>query len=732
MTLNNQDLNECDKEPIHIPSAIQPHGFFLAVDINSMTIIAASSNISLFFAFSTQQILSQPLYTFFPFLFQWLQEEKHAAKPLPKIFTIESFQYIFSIHRNNMTLILEAEPALNADLFPDTLAQSLVNETIGLTKASSINELCQQGALALQRLSGFGRVMSYRFDENFNGWVNAEANTTPMESYLNHHFPAGDIPAQARELYRTNLIRYIPNAAYVPVPLQSIVSEPINMSQSTLRSVSPIHLEYLRNMDVASSMSLSIIVDGKLWGLFACHHPSPLVLAYTIRYYCEMFIGLFNALIQEKLSNESSQLFFRLKNRYSVLKEAFQTLTDQSDLHTAFTSLGSSWLEAMESDGVCLLQNYECTVFGTVPPNSYIRELSSLIDPLHEKDLFVSHSLGDILLTGSISGVLSLIISHNPRTEIIWFRREWVKILKWAGNPDKATLIDQSQRISPRKSFETFTIEQRGKSIPWTPSHLLAVQLYKELGSIVELDNVNRTLKHQNQILIQQGKMAMMGEMIGAISHQWKQPLNALSILIDSLTALIDECDRNPKMIADIKQKSMQKIAFMSETMDAFRNFFKPDAVQISFSIHQMIHEVYNELIPQLHAHNIEFRVDGDAALIYGFPNEFKQVILNLLVNADDALMEKNVNSPFIHCTVEKKDTEIYLYVSDNGGGIPTEYLEAIFTPYFSTKKYGTGRGLGLYLSKLIMEEHFSGKINAINTSNGTCFILTFAAVHNL
>lgn len=726
MTLNDQDLNECDKEPIHIPSAIQPHGFFLSVDVKTMTIVAASSNIDLFFTFSTQQILSQSLYTFFPSLHQWLQEENNAAKSLPKIFTVESSLYIFSMHRNTDTLILEAEPALNADLFPDTLAQSLVNETISLTKASSIDELCHLGALALQQLSGFGRVMSYRFDENFNGWVNAEAKIPHMESFLNHHFPAGDIPAQARELYRTNLIRYIPNATYIPIPLQSIVSEPIDMSQSTLRSVSPIHLEYLRNMDVESSMSLSIIVDGKLWGLFACHHPSPLPLAYTIRHYCEMFIGLFNALIQERLSNESSQLFFLLKSRYSVIKEAFQTLTDQSDLHTAFRALGASWLEAMESDGVCLLQNGECSTFGEVPKNSHIKELSSLIDPFHKNDIFVSHSLGDIFLADSISGVLSLIITHNPRTEIIWFRREWVQTITWAGNPDKATLIDHSQRISPRKSFEAFTIEQRGKSIPWEKSHILAVQLYKELGFIVELDNANRSLKHQNQLLIQQGKMAMMGEMIGAISHQWKQPLNALSILIDSLSVLIDECDRNPKMVADIKQKSMEKIAFMSETMDAFRNFFKPDGAKNSFSIAQMVHEVYNQLLPQLHTHNIEFKIDGDAALIYGSPNEFKQVILNLLVNSYEALMEKNVETPFIHCTLEQKDTETYLHICDNGGGIPPEYIEAIFTPHFSTKKFGTGRGLGLYLSKLIIEEHFGGKISAINTPDGTCFVLTF------
>lgn len=729
MTLNNQDLNECDKEPIHIPSAIQPHGFFLSVDVNTMTIVAASSNIDLFFTFSTQQILSQSLYTFFPFLHQWLQEENNAAKSLPKIFTVESSLYIFSMHRDNTSLILEAEPALNADLFPDTLAQSLVHETIRLTKASSIDELCHLGALALQHLSGFGRVMSYRFDEDFNGWVNAEANTPHMESYLNHHFPSGDIPAQARELYRTNLIRYIPNATYIPVPLQSIINEPIDMSQSTLRSVSPIHLEYLRNMDVASSMSLSIIVDGKLWGLFACHHPSPLPLAYTIRHYCEMFIGLFNALIQERLSNESSQLFFRLKSKYSVIKEAFQTLSDQSNLHTAFKALGASWLEAMESDGVCLLQNGECSTFGEVPPNSSIRELSSLIDPFHKNDLFVSHSLGDIFLADSISGVLSLIITHNPRTEIIWFRREWVQILKWAGNPDKAVLIDHSQRISPRKSFEAFTIEQRGKSIPWEKSHILAVQLYKELGSIVELDNVNRSLKQQNQLLIQQGKMAMMGEMIGAISHQWMQPLNALSLLISNLSMTFDKNINDSKTVTDIKQKSMDKIEFMADTIHSFRNFFKPDRTKIFFPVMQMIHEVNDQLLPQLKVNNVELNIDENELQIYGVPNEFKQIIMNLLINAHDALIEKKIQNPIIRCTIARGEASTILQICDNAGGILPEHLEAIFTPYFSTKMSETGRGLGLYLSKLIMEEHFGGTISVVNTDEGACFRLNFLAL---
>jgi light-regulated signal transduction histidine kinase (bacteriophytochrome) len=467
---------------------------------------------------------------------------------------------------------------MNPDLFPDYLAQSVIDETITLTSASSIEGLCHRGALALQRLSGFGRVMAYRFDEEYNGSVIAEGKIPEMESYLDHHFPASDIPAQARELYRTNLIRYIPDATYTPVPLISLLPYPIDMSQSSLRSVSPIHLEYLRNMEVASSMSLSIIVEGKLWGLFACHHPYPLPLAYTIRRYCEMFIRIFNALIQEKIANEASQTFFRLKDRYATLKDAFQTLSDHSSVHESFRALGGIWLDALESDGVCLLQNDDISVFGTVPETSEIQALSDQIDALHVNDLYASGSIATTINNLSFpEAIQSLKYYHRPPPphRILWFRREWVQTLKWAGHPDKAATIDPTQRISPRKSFETFTQEQRGKSIPWSTSHLLSAELYKELGSIIELDTTNRIMKRHNQLL-QQGKMAMMGEMIGAIAHQWNQPLNALSLLISGLSELIDETNIDPKSLLEVKQIGLEQIRFMSETITAFRNFFQP------------------------------------------------------------------------------------------------------------------------------------------------------------
>lgn len=732
MTNDNHDLTECDKEPIHIPSAIQPHGFFIAIHPHNEQIISVSMNMDLFFTFSAHAMIDQPLGTFFPLLSEWITTWENNLTPLPHVFALaharEATRFIITMHQTDQCIILEGEPAQKADLFPDYLAQSVMNEAINLSSAKNLRELCRLGVVSLQRLSGFGRVMVYQFDEEYNGCVTAEAKIASMHSYLDHHFPAADIPVQARELYRINMIRFIPTATYEPVLLQSTSKQPIDMSQSILRSVSPIHLEYLRNMSVGASMSLSIIVNGKLWGLFACHHPISMSIAPTIRRYCEMFIRLFNSLLQEKITNQNSQAFFRLQNRHSSLKEAFPALAYQSNIHNAFTTLGQLWLDALESNGVCLLQEGTVSVYGTVLETSNIIALSKRINPLRTNGLYSSSSLAtdlpDIFVSPTIAGVLSLVISHQPYTEIIWFRKEWMRELKWAGDPKKV-LTDSTQRINPRLSFETLVLLQKGKSQAWTNPHILAAELYKEFGTIIELNSALHAMERQKQLLIQQEKMAMMGEMIGAITHQWNQPLNALSLLISGLSELIEETKLNPESLTEIKQIGMSKIRFMSETIDSFRTFFQPDRTVRSFSIIQSIQEVSNHLLPQLKQHNIHLIIDQDSTKIVGYPNEFKQVILNLLSNAHDVLCDKKIQNPWIKCTIKEDENTYKISICDNGGGIDSHAISKIFLPYFSTKEQDKGRGIGLYLSKLIIEEHFNGSISVHNEKEGACFTLT-------
>lgn len=729
----HHDLVECENEPIHIPSAIQPHGFFLAVSPENGRIIAASTNIDRFFTFSAEAMAGEKLSTFFPLLSQWALDHPRETSPLPEIFplshTREHSHFVIHTFDSGPWRILEGEPAMHDDLFPDSLPQSVINEAITLTAATSIEELCSLGTHSLRRLSGFGRVMAYRFDEEYNGCVIAETRLLEMDSYLDHHFPASDIPSQARELYRTHLIRYIGDAAYCPVPLLSTVRDPIDMSGSHLRSVSPIHLEYLHNMGVGASMSLSIIVEDQLWGLFACHHPVPLPLSATRRRYCEMFIRLFNALIQEKLNNDASEAFFRLKNRHSALMEASRSFIEYSDIHEVFSRLGPLWLEALESDGVCLHRHGATTLYAITPDLSSIAPLCDLLDPLHQDGLYSTPSLSEsfpaLSLGEPIAGILSLIISHQPPTRILWFRKEWVQELKWAGNPDKA-LIDASQRISPRQSFETLILQQRGRSRPWSPAQLSAARLYKEFGAIVQLDDMQRRMERQNRLILQQGKMAIMGEMIEAIAHQWNQPLNALSLLVSGLTEVIEIADSERKELEEIKQMGMAKITFMSETIEAFRNFFKPDRVPRPFLIRESILDVSRHLLPQLPQNGIALTIDGESGTVEGYENEFKQVILNLLVNASEALTSQNIKEPWIRCTIKQSDTTITLSICDNAGGINPDHLNQIFTPHFSTKGEEMGRGIGLYLSKMIIEEHFAGVITVYNTKEGVCFELIF------
>ncbi len=730
MNTGNADLDQCAQEPIHIPSAIQPHGFFLAIDPESERIIAASDNLDRFFTFSAQSIIGKLLAASFPDLSTWIQTSGSA--PLPALFTLSkksgNGRFVVTLHRTPNYLILEGEPAVQEDELPDHLAQSLIEEVIGLSAASSVEELCSLGARSIWRLSGFDRVMAYRFEEDFHGCVIAEAKTARMDTYLHHHFPASDIPAQARELYRRNLIRYIADASYTPVALISSAAEPIDMSDSHLRSVSPIHLEYLRNMDVASSMSLSIVINGELWGLFACHHSAPTRLSSATRRYCENFIRVFNALLQDKLNAETSHRFFRLKNHHDTLKEAFQSLCDHSGPMFAFQTLAASWLHALDSDGVCMIFQEETSSFGTTPHATEIQALSTMINPLRTDGIYCSASLGTDFpaLTPSepLAGVVSILVSHTPRCELLWFRQEWIRELTWAGNPDKTLQSDAALRISPRKSFEAFTVLQEGKSRPWTPSHLQILPLYKDFGPILQLYTARQTMMRQDQLLIQQAKMAMIGEMIDAIAHQWSQPINSLSLLISGLSYMTDNGSLDAKQLRKIQQQGMDKIYFMVDTLDAFRNFFKPDQSRHSFSMTQSIREVADLFMQQFKLLGVELTIDDDPALIMGYSNEFKQIILSLLANANDALRDRKIPHPQIRCRIEHRSEDLTLRISDNAGGIDEAYQEKIFAPHFSTKEYGSGSGL--YLARLIIEEHFGGTITVANDEYGACFTLTF------
>ncbi len=251
-------------------------------------------------------------------------------------------------------------------------------------------------------------------------------------------------------------------------------------------------------------------------------------------------------------------------------------------------------------------------------------------------------------------------------------------------------------------------------------------QINEKLGEMV--DKAVGEVRSKDRLLIQQSKMAAMGEMIGAIAHQWRQPLNALGLIIQDLKVSFMLNDLSKENMDKITGESMDQIKYMSKTIDDFRNFFRPDKPKAPFSVKEAVADVLKIASSGLENNYVSVETDycGEDLLVDGYENEFKQVILNLISNAKDATVEHNsdLTDRKIKISLSKHNQEAILSVSDNGGGIKDEVLEKIFEPYFTTKEQGKGTGIGLYMSKMIVEDNMLGKLSAVNDGNGAKFLV--------
>ncbi len=253
--------------------------------------------------------------------------------------------------------------------------------------------------------------------------------------------------------------------------------------------------------------------------------------------------------------------------------------------------------------------------------------------------------------------------------------------------------------------------------------HQLNTYLLDEVEAQVKLKmDVQQKLDEQEALLHQQSKLAAMGEMIGAIAHQWRQPLNALSMNIQNLEEDFDEGLVDSAFVKAFIAKNRKTILFMSKTIDDFRNFFRTDKEKHDFSLREAIGETLSLQEAQFKSHDIRVSIQGDDRTLFSFKSEFQQVMLNLINNAKDALLEHKSEEKSI--LIELLNDEIA--VEDTGGGIPLEIMERIFEPYFTTKEQGKGTGIGLYMSKLIIEKNMGGVLSVANTNEGARFSIRF------
>ena len=491
------DLSNCEREPIHIPGSIQPHGVLLACSEPGLVVQVASGNCAALLGLGPGDVLGRTLGEVMPGALAGAVAFAAAAggtaepRQVSGAVSIggEPVEVDAVVHRSDGLLVLEIEPADGPLTVPNSFG--LTRAALArITRTTDLHELCAIAVEEVRRLTGFDRVMVYRFDGDWNGEVVAEDRAEGLNTFLGLRYPASDIPSQARALYRRNWLRLIVDAGYRPSPLvpaqNPLTGTPLDLSRSMLRSVSPIHLEYLRNMGVRASMSISLLDRDELWGLIACHHyAGPHRPPYETRVAAELLGQSLSLRLAEAVRLAEGN---RVREARAVQVRLTAAATNETrPAALSLTEDPVTVLDLIPSEGaVVSLEGIEASV-GTVPPTSALGPLAG----------YLLAAETDVLRLDSVPGVLAglaaykdtmcgaLMVRLPGRQFVAWFRPELVHTISWGGDPhNKALAIAEGDevRIGPRRSFERWQEIVQDQAEPWTPTDVvLATDFRRDL-----------------------------------------------------------------------------------------------------------------------------------------------------------------------------------------------------------------------------------------------------------
>lgn len=733
---NPSDLTTCDKEPIHIPGSIQPHGFLLALAEPELTVSQTSVNISDYLGLDANQALGAPLTRLFGSsqagsLATNIQETELNENPV-YLTTVSSpvnqRSFYVLAHRFASSLILEFEPANSASAisFQD-LYSAVRNLMAQLRHAATVDALAQLACDELRRLTGFDRVLVYKFAPTWDGHVIAESCEPHYSSYLDLWFPASDIPQQARSLYALNRFRLIADATYRPVPvlpaLNPATRKPLDMSFAVLRSVSPVHIEYLKNMGVVSSMSLSLLVEDNLWGLISCHHPGPRLLPYDLRNTCDLLAQSLSVHIEAAEQRAEYERRIALK---STTARLLGFMAQDEEFVHGLTGHPEELLRFAHAAGAAVLYRGQCTTVGSCPDESEIFRLADWLIEGGRREIYHSASLINEISDGELfreraSGLLAISISKLHNSYVLWFRPEVVQTVKWSGDPRKPVELEQdgSLRLGPRKSFAAWKETVRGRSSPWLQAELeAAAELRNAIIGIVlrkaeELAELSDELQRSNKEL---------ETFSYSVSHDLRAPfrhiLGYAELLKQSGTANLDPKDAR---YLDIIIESAGFAGLLVDSLLGFSQVGRAKLVLSSVDMHSLVLDVKNGLQNETAGRNIEWLI-SPLPSVQGDPLMLRLVWQNLLQNA--LKYTRTSDHTRIEIAARLTEEELIFSLRDNGVGFEPAYagkLFGVFQRLHRIEDY-EGTGIGLANVRRMIARH-GGRTWAEGAVNqGACF----------
>ena len=707
-------LENCDREPIHIPGSIQAHGALIAVDAQGV-VRHASANVGAMLGSAvqpSQRLQDSALAARHPSLRQWLEEGLAALTgagemPMPAELEAEGRCFDVVLHQSQELLVVELEARAES---ADTLAGFAMQAHRAMEKLrrprGAVNELLQVATQELRALTGFDRVMAYRFRADSSGDVVAESRADFLDAYLGRRYPASDIPAQARALYVANTLRLIADVRAAPVPLWqqdggsdggSSTVAPLDLSASILRSVSPIHIEYLSNMGVGASMSISIVINNRLWGLLACHHMGPRQVPYSVRMACDVMAQVLGANIQAALARKEAA---RQQQVTQLRMRVMEQVMLSDDEFAALCAHAGPLAASMQADALIVSEHGKLCTEGGVS-DAAARALLQWLDATQESGAtYMTRALPldapEIgLQLAPWCGVLALPLDRTRGSWLVFLRKEQIETINWGGKPEKDVRAGPlGPRLTPRGSFELWKEIVRSTAEPWAPEELdTARQL---LGELVRA----QTARHAELNDARAQLMAILG-------HDLRDPLHSISMAARVLEKN-HSADGNTGRIGQRIQSSsnrMQRLVSQVMDMSRLQSRLGLNLQQTRVDLVQLLADLVDEARTAHPGTQIESELP-ERLSTQADPDRIAQVISNLISNArhhGDAGRPVQVRA---RATAQGPAIE----VRNVAPPIAPAVAANLFTPFKPSSagnaRNRSGLGLGLYIAHQIVQGH--------------------------
>lgn len=723
MEFELQSLNLTSlKEPsIHNISQIQPHGVLLVLEEPELNILQVSSNTYDVFGITPENMLQKKLEDLLdPFQIEkikagLLQESLDMINPTKIWARVKGDEYIVFdgiFHRNaDGLLILELELAFSQENIPFLSFYHLARASINkLEETGNLHDFCQILVQEVRKVTGFDRVMLYKFDDDGHGSVIAEEKLATMESYLGLHYPESDIPRPARKLFASNWIRIIPDTYADPVEIFPAINplsqRRLDLTNSILRSPYSCHIEYLHNMGVGASLTISLIKEGKLWGLIACHHQTPKYVSYEMRKACE-FLG--RVIFSELADREETEDYdYRMRLTY-IQSALVEYMSQEENFIDGLVKHQPNLLDLTNAQGaaICFGGNY--TLIGETPKEEDLNFLVQwLKNNVEEEEVFYTDSLPRLYpdaqnFKNVASGLLAIPISKQ--NYVLWFRPEVIQTVNWGGDPNRAFEVNTSDgntRLCPRKSFELWKETVRLTSLRWQAVEVkAALELRKAIVNIVlrqadELAQLAHDLELSN---------AELKKFAYVASHDLQEPLNQVANYVQLLEMRYEQLlDEDAKEFISF---AVEGVSLMQTLIDDVLAYSKVDMQAIEFELTNVETALERALT------NLRKRISETGAVIthdqlptvMADGTQLMQLFQNLIGNA---IKFRSDQAPEIHIGASRLEDEWLFSVRDNGIGIDPQFRDRIFVIFqrLHTRDEYPGTGMGLAICKKIIECH--------------------------